>query len=234
MSERPSNARRFDRAPVVLEVHYRTKGSFLVSYSLNLSKGGLFLETAELLPVGSLLTVRFSVPGTGVIETEASVMWVRQAVSEEGLPPGLGLQFAGLEERLGSMIDRLVQDFTGMRLLAVAGDGAGQDRLSRQLRSILSADVGVATATQLLIEGFGERADLVLIDLDSTGAEGIGAIHKASAASPSIPVVAMTRYPEQATQAIEAGAATVLENPPPYDLLRQRVLDVLGKPFRTA
>jgi type IV pilus assembly protein PilZ len=229
-----SNLRRHERASITLEVQFRTTGSFLVSYSLNLSKGGLFLDTPELLPVGSRLAVSFVIPGADLtIETDAEVMWVRSSVSDEGLPPGMGLRFEHLEDRLGALIDRIVQGFQGMRLVAVASEQTGQDRLSRNLRSILTAEVTQATATELLIEGFGTKSDLLLVDLDSTGSDGLALIQKAAAEKPSIPAVAVSRSAELRAAAADAGAQAVLENPPPYEILRQCVLDVLGKPLYT-
>jgi uncharacterized protein (TIGR02266 family) len=230
--ERPNN-RRFPRAPLAFEVHYRTRGSFLVSYSLNLSKGGLFLETEELQPLGSNLTVRFSVPGTTTqIETEARVMWVRSEFSSEGLPPGMGLQFDRLEERLGAIIDKLVQDFAGMKLMAVAGDAPSAERLSRYLRSILTCDVVQSLAAETTQSGFATPLDLVLVDLDSARTDGIAAIRVARTGTvPPIPVVALARSFESRTEALQAGATAVLENPPAYDALRDCVLEVLGKPY---
>lgn len=231
MSDR-SDARQLYRAPVSLEVHYRTEGSFLVSYSLNLSKGGLFLETPSLLPVGSHLTVRFTIPGAAVpVETTAVVMWVRDRVSAEGLPLGLGLRFERLEEHLGALIDGLVQHFQGVRLMVLANDAASQDRIVRNLRTILSADLIRATAATILIEGFASRADLILVDLDSTGSDGLAVIERATTTlSPPLPVVALTRDPRLRDAAVQAGAQSVVENPPPYEVLRHCVLDVLGKP----
>jgi type IV pilus assembly protein PilZ len=229
-----SNLRRHERASISLEVEFRTTGSFLVSYSLNLSKGGLFLDTPDLLPVGSRLAVRFVIPGADLtVETDAEVMWVRSTVSDEGLPPGMGLRFEHLEDRLGALIDRIVQGFHGMHLLAVASDQAGQERLSRNLRSILTAEVGQATATELLIEGFGAKTDLVLVDLDSTGSDGLALIQKAAQESPAIPVVALSRSADTRVAAADVGAQATLENPPPYEILRQCVLDVLGQPYYT-
>ena len=227
-----TNSRKFPRAPLACEVHYRTKGSFLVSYSLNLSKGGLFLETAELQPLGSVLTVRFSVPGTTtLIETEARVVWVRSEVSSEGLPTGMGLQFDRLEERLGAIIDKLVEDFAGMKLMAVAADVITAERLSRYLRSILTCEVVQALAFETTQSGFSTPLDLVLVDLDSAGADGLAAIGVARKGTvPPIPVVALSRSPESRAEALQAGAAAVLENPPAYDVLRDCVHDVLGKP----
>jgi uncharacterized protein (TIGR02266 family) len=230
VDDRP-NTRRFARAPVSVEVHYRTRGSFLVSYSLNLSKGGLFLDTSELMPVGSTLTVRFSVPGASQhIETEARVMWVRGEHTEEGLPPGMGLQFDRLEERIGAIIDKLVQDFSGMKLMALAADMPAVERLSRYLRSILTCEVVPALASAMP-ESFETRLDLILVDLDSAGEDGLRAIESAQRAEPSLPIVALTRTPEGRAAAQQAGAAAVLENPPPYELLRECVLEVLGKPY---
>jgi uncharacterized protein (TIGR02266 family) len=234
VSERP-HARKFERAPLSLEVHYRTRGSFLVSYSLNLSKGGLFLETQDFLPVGTRLRVRFRVPGAeDLIETGATVMWVRREVSEDGLPPGLGIQFDGLEEGLGAVIDRMVEDFAGVRIMAIANDTPTQERLGRQIRSILTAEVTQATAAQIVIEGFTGRADLALIDLDASGGEGVPAIARIrEAAGPPLPVVALSRDAGQRTAALAAGAELALESPPPYELLRARVLELVGKPVKS-
>lgn len=228
------HGRKFDRAPVAIEVHFRTKGSFLVSYSLNLSKGGLFLETESLLPVGSTLPVRFTIPGaSSPIETEARVMWVRSEVSEEGLPLGMGLKFDLVEDRIGALIDKLVQDFSGVKLMALAGDTASVDRLSRYLRSVLTCEVVQASVSETMSAGFGSRIDLILIDLDSATSDGLNAIRKArEAVIPPIPVMALTRSPEIKAAALQEGVAEVLENPPAYETLRLRVLEVLGKPYR--
>lgn len=230
----PSDFRKFGRVPVSLEVNYRTQGSFLVSYSRNLSKGGIFLETTHLLPIGTQLTLRFAIPGASEpIETEAKVMWIRPQALEAGLPPGLGLQFEGLEERMGAIIDELVQNFAGVNLMAIARDNITLDRLERYLRSILTCNVIQYSISDMLVSGFALPIDLVLLDLDSTDQDGLVAIEMAhqTTASP-IPVVVLTRNTELKAAALAAGASAVLDNPPPYDYLREQVLEVLGRPFR--
>ena len=227
--------RRFARAPVSLEVQYRTKGSFLVSYSLNLSKGGLFLETDDLLPVGTTLTVRFSIPGSAApIETLARVMWVRRSSSDEGLPPGLGLQFDNLEGHIGETIDEMARDFSGVTLLALADDPSALSRLTRYLKSTLTCEVIQESATSLSATGFTDvTADLTLLDLDSAGDGGLLLIQMAARESkPPLPVVALTADPLVKALAIKEGAATVLDNPPAYEELRRCVLEVLGRPHR--
>src|SRR5256885_2182667 len=93
--------RRQPRLPIKLEVEYRTAGAFLVSYSVNLSKGGIFIETASPLPVGAQLSLMFEVPGAGNLEVSGSVAWVRQGTETTGLPDGMGIQFDNLDERYG-------------------------------------------------------------------------------------------------------------------------------------
>ena len=72
-----------------MKVTYRSTGSFLVSYSLNLSKGGLFLESDAPLPVGTTLTLKLQIPGA---QEEAvvtgRVAWVRDE-SLSGKPTGM-------------------------------------------------------------------------------------------------------------------------------------------------
>jgi uncharacterized protein (TIGR02266 family) len=234
VSETGPESRRFNRAPVSVEVQYRTKGSFLVSYSLNLSKGGIFLETSDLCPIGTDLTVRFTIPGNErLIETQAKVMWVRRKTSDDGLPPGLGLQFDLLEKDIGKIIDNLVQDFAGVRLLAVANDPAALERLTRYLQSILTCEVIQTGTSEILATGFGERIDLTMLDLDSSGDSGQLLIQMANKnTTPPIPVIALSKSPVQQAMALKEGVATVLENPPAFEQLRECVLSVLGKPSR--
>jgi len=226
--------RRHSRLPVSLEVQYRTQGSFLVSYTFNLSKGGLFLETQDSLPIGTALTVRLIIPGAEKpIETDARVVWVRETNPSQNLPPGLGLQFDSLESQMGVLIDRLVGSFSGVKILALAGDTASLDRLSRYLKSILNCDVILATASDTVAAGFASKIDLVLVDLDSSGQEGLMTIRMArKMARHTIPVVTLTRSDQIKTRALQEGVAAVLENPPVYEELRLRVLEVLGMPFQ--
>ncbi|RMF48079.1 MAG: TIGR02266 family protein [Deltaproteobacteria bacterium] len=100
-------ARRFigleDRvAPRVdarIEVRYANGGNELTDYSLNMSTGGLFLETDRLLPVETELQVSFNLPDRDEpVRTRARVAWANEPDNriKPGLPPGMGLQFLDL------------------------------------------------------------------------------------------------------------------------------------------
>ena len=63
--------------PYRVQVEFRTASSFLVAYSVNLSRGGLFLETEHDIPTGAPIALELRVPGTGPLELDGMVTWRR-------------------------------------------------------------------------------------------------------------------------------------------------------------
>lgn len=223
-------SRQFPRADVVMEVQYRSAGSFLVSYSLNLSKGGLFLDTDDLLPVGTRLSVAFTIPNAAEpVQAAARVIWRREHESADG-PRGLGLQFDGLEQSIGEQIDTMVSGFAGVRLMAVASDTPSLDRLSQYLRSVIACEVLQQTAREVTEVGFLEQPDLLLLDLDSAADEGLRTIEVGLHWKPAVPAVALSRDTLLRERAAAQGAAITFDNPPPFKQLRRRILEVLAAP----
>ena len=84
--------REHQRMPYGVQVEFRTASSFLITYSVNLSRGGLFLETDAEVPEGSVIAISLAIPGAGAVELAGLVMWRRGLDSPEG-PPGLGIEF---------------------------------------------------------------------------------------------------------------------------------------------
>lgn len=223
-------ARAHARVPVAVEVRYRTAGSFLVSYSLNLSRGGLFLETDNLPPIGAKLAVNFTIPGAAeAVTAQAEVMWVRKESTAEGLPRGVGLKFDGLERDIGALIDQLASDFAGVRLVTVASEPFAQQRIKRYLQAIISCQIEPRDPSQVGTE-LGNRPDLLLVDLDSCGEAGLEALRQAAAHTPVVLAMALVRDRKLAEQAASAGAVAVLANPPPFKRLRDVVLELLARP----
>lgn len=230
MTLESKETRRHPRAPVVMEVSFRSTGSFLVSYSLNLSKGGFFLETDEQVAIGTRMTVRFTIPGArDPVETKATVAWRREASASDG-PAGIGLQFDSLEQHIGGRIDALIRNFDGVTMLAVAGDGPSMERLGHYLQNILTCKVVLETAREVTEVGFIAEPDLVLIDLDSSGPEGLAVLGVAQRQNPAVPVVAIARHPRARAEAAQRQVAELLDNPPVFNKLRKAVLDVLASP----
>lgn len=88
------------RAEVRLTIYYSSMPQeMLKDYSLNLSTGGVFIETVDILPVDTALFVVFALPGRDIpISCEARVAWSNEpgTLKKTSLPPGMGLQFLNL------------------------------------------------------------------------------------------------------------------------------------------
>ena len=68
-------------------------------YAVNISTGGIFLETNNILPVDTPLFVEFLLPGKDTpIACNARVSWTNGPIELKKalLPPGMGLQFLDL------------------------------------------------------------------------------------------------------------------------------------------
>jgi uncharacterized protein (TIGR02266 family) len=217
------------RLPIKLEVEYRTAGAFLVSYSVNLSKGGIFIETQSPLPVGSQLSLQFEVPEAGALEVSGLVAWVRQG-SIDGLPDGMGIQFDNLDERYGEVIDGLVRDFTGLTVLVVAASPDRLQLIGRYVRSIISCEILEATdepVAQVALEG---DPDLLVVDLDVRGELGMRIIASAKARSTATPVIILAGHPDARAMGKAAGADEALATPPSYQELQAAVIRTLSRP----
>jgi len=93
-------ARASARFEARLEVRYGTDGQQLLSnYSVNISTGGLFLETADPLPVDTPLALEFVLPPREKpIHCRARVAWVNHPVllHKPEMAAGMGVQFVDL------------------------------------------------------------------------------------------------------------------------------------------
>lgn len=225
--------RRQPRLPIALEVAYRTAGAFLVSYSINLSKGGIFIETAQPLQPGEAVTLRFDVPGAGALEVVGVVAWVRTG-NPDGLPDGMGVQFDELDQRYGSVIDEMVRNFVGVNVLVVA---ASPDRLAligRYVRSIIACEIVEATNAAVAEVALEQLPDLVVVDLDVRPEMGIRCIRAAkthvSGTGRGVPVILLGGDARVRQAGKEAGADEALATPPSYHELQAAVIRTLSRP----
>lgn len=71
----------------------------LTDFAINVSTGGVFIETGAPLPVATPLSLEFIIPGyADPIRCRGRVAWVNDAGNPQNrrLPPGMGLQFLDL------------------------------------------------------------------------------------------------------------------------------------------
>ena len=91
--------RKSPRYMARLSISYSRGSKVLTDYSVNMSTGGVFLETDNLLPVDSLLALEFTLrDNPTAIKCTGRVAWLNhpEALKNQNLPVGMGLQFIGL------------------------------------------------------------------------------------------------------------------------------------------
>lgn len=219
-----------------MEVEYRTAGAFLVAYSVNLSKGGIFVETTSPMPIGTVLTMRFSVPAAGTIEVTGVVAWIRPS-DGEGKPAGMGIEFERLDGAHGEIIDRIVAGFRGLRVIVLAAGSQARSVLARGVRSLFgTADVVEVVDADAFETAMGQRhPDLVVIDLDDSDADGILSLRLAKTLGDSpLPVIAASRDEASRVRANELGADEVLAMPATLPDMQAAVIRAISKPVRVA
>lgn len=86
---------------------FRNVEEFLREYALNVSLGGVFIRTAEVVPVGTLVQLRFTVivDDFETIEGEGKV--VRAIEPHDSDTPGIGVVFTNLTPQSREVLARL-------------------------------------------------------------------------------------------------------------------------------
>jgi uncharacterized protein (TIGR02266 family) len=222
--------REHGRMPYSVLVEFRTASSFLVAYSVNLSRGGLFIETDADIPTGALVTIDFGIPPAGQISLNGTVSWRRGMESLEG-PPGLGVEFVDVAPQLGALIDRLVSSFHGVQILVLSGDRQDRTSLARSIKSIIStAEVMQAADANVATTLMSSEIDLAVIDIDFDVEGGLATLRAAKQQTPAVPSVALTANPKLHEYARAAGADEIVSNPPPFAELQVVLVRALSKP----
>jgi len=103
------------RVPLrVLQVRGESKKAFFFGYALNLSLGGLFIQTTNPKEPGT--RVRLQIPlqrELPPIECGAEVAWVEPFSARSSNPPGMGLRFTELDEKSAARIEAFLKSPQG-------------------------------------------------------------------------------------------------------------------------
>ena len=97
------NRRVNPRAVLGISVAYRLGNTIAAAVTLNISRDGLAIRTTSPLDFGTLVKVRFRLPGAvREVEAEAQVRWAERRV-------GMGLQFTRIDPADQAAIDEFVR-----------------------------------------------------------------------------------------------------------------------------
>ncbi len=87
--------RRYLRVATKLPLHFEAQDQAIDAETRNLSRGGVFVQTDELLPVGTKVSLKWKLPQSEtVIMATAVVVWC--STGKRGAPRGMGLRFVDL------------------------------------------------------------------------------------------------------------------------------------------
>jgi uncharacterized protein (TIGR02266 family) len=97
------NRRSSPRVVLGIPVAYRLGNTIAAALTLNISHGGLAVRTTNPLEAGTMLKVRFRLPGTNKdVDVQARVAWADRRT-------GMGLQFTGVSSADQAAIDDYVR-----------------------------------------------------------------------------------------------------------------------------
>jgi len=100
------------RVDLSVGVGFRSDSNFYTGFTSDISEGGLFVATHMLQPIGSELGLTFALPTGPEITVRGLVRWLRDPHEHStDTPPGMGVQFQGLE---GTDLER-IRAFVAMR-----------------------------------------------------------------------------------------------------------------------
>ncbi len=102
--------RKGARAPIEIRVEYRTVGSFLSDWVVNISRGGMFIHTKSPLKIGATVRLVFSLPGMPFLfDVNAEVKWAQTEPSERQAFPGMGVEFVHIDPSVQKRIEAYVK-----------------------------------------------------------------------------------------------------------------------------
>lgn len=218
---------------MILRIEYRTAPSFLVAYSVSLSRGGLFVETDKSFSAGADIEVQLAIPEGGVVDVAARVESRRAEPDDHG-PAGLGLEMPDAAHALADIVDRLAMTYSGVSVLILAGSH-DRSSLTRQIKSILStAEVVNATDARLAEAVLDDDIDLAILDADYDLTAAVETCRMAAEMPVPVPIVALASDPKAHERLYHAGAADLASNPPAFAELKQAVVRALMRPRRVS
>lgn len=106
----PAERRVHRRLPAEIEVTLHSEHNFFTGFTQNISQGGLFIATHQILPIGTRFRVTFTLQGmAGAVNVMCEVRWVRPYHDNLDSPPGMGVRFVNMDDETFLAIRTFIQ-----------------------------------------------------------------------------------------------------------------------------
>ena len=90
--------RQHRRLLIELNITWYSEHNFYTGFTRDISGGGLFVATGQMLNIGSLIDIKLTLPNNELIESPARVIWVREKSGPDNFPTGMGIAFESLTQ----------------------------------------------------------------------------------------------------------------------------------------
>src|SRR5947209_6151409 len=146
----PDHTRRDMRTPITLKIKFKSSNldQFIERYSVDVSRGGIFIRTKEPLAVGTQLKFEFQLQDTSsLISGDGTVVWIREHdPTRSGVAPGMGVKFDKLATASQQVLDRILNE-KGKR-----GEASMESRFDAGVRASASASGNISTVAAAAVQ----------------------------------------------------------------------------------
>ncbi|MBI2218641.1 MAG: TIGR02266 family protein [Candidatus Rokubacteria bacterium] len=105
----PAERRSQARVSVSIQIHYQTVDAVFTEFATNISEGGVYIESAVPLPVGTRVTIEFFLPNRPrPIQVSGEVVRVNDEGTER-IPRGMAIGFEPLDAQTKAEINAFVR-----------------------------------------------------------------------------------------------------------------------------
>ncbi|HUT77346.1 MAG TPA: TIGR02266 family protein [Polyangia bacterium] len=111
-SRLPDDPRRHvQRVAIEADIGFQSDSNFFTGFSEDISTGGIFIATFDDRPIGSKMTINFTLPDGHLVSALGVVRWIREYNdTTPDVQPGMGVQFTALADddrgRINSFLER--------------------------------------------------------------------------------------------------------------------------------
>jgi uncharacterized protein (TIGR02266 family) len=106
-SDKPT--RKAERLQHELLVAYRTVDGFITDWAVNISRGGIFINTRNPLPVGSVVRLIISLPDAAFpFDLTGRVIRVQPHDPQADQTSGMGIEFMDVDDEKRARLERFV------------------------------------------------------------------------------------------------------------------------------